>query len=369
MMELVTGGSGSGKSAYAEERLCGLGSFPDSGQGKETGAQQDGQRYYIATMPPWDQETEKKIRRHRAMRAGRGFQTLEWYTGFEERLGRGDCPSLDRADLLVECISNLTANEMYMEEGAGQNTADTVIRGILGLRGRCRNLVVVTNDVFGESAEDPPEMRIYKKTLGRINCALAEAADRVTEVICGIPCTVKPETGPDSGGEDPRRTDSGEADIRRTDNGKADIWKKGQRKEDSPETDEEKEGDRGMRIITGGAFQGKRAFADRLYPGVEWTDGGSCDLNEIRTCQAVYGFHEFVKRWLKQGTSWEELASLILEENRGMILICDEIGCGLVPVDAFEREYRESTGRIMNALAEQAERIDQVVCGIGRRIK
>ena len=331
MMELVTGGSGSGKSAYAEEALCGPASFPDRGQGNETGTQQDGQRYYIATMPSWDKETEKKIAKHRAMRAGKGFCTLEWYTDFEERLERADCPGMEGADILVECLSNLTANEMYMEGGAGKNTADAVIRGILCLRDRCRNLVVVTNDVFSESAEDSPEMRIYKETLGRINCALAEAADRVTEVVCGIPCTVKPETG--------------------------------------RETEEEKEGDGGMRIITGGAFQGKRAFAEKLYPGVEWTDGGRCALDEIRTCRAVYGFHEFVKRWLKHGKSWEELASLILEENRELILICDEIGCGLVPVDAFEREYRESTGRVMNALTEQAERVDRVVCGIGRRIK
>lgn len=331
MMELVTGGSGSGKSAYAEEALCGPASFPDRGQGNETGTQQDGQRYYIATMPSWDKETEKKIAKHRAMRAGKGFCTLEWYTDFEERLERADCPGMEGADILVECLSNLTANEMYMEGGAGKNTADAVIRGILCLRDRCRNLVVVTNDVFSESAEDSPEMRIYKETLGRINCALAEASDRVTEVVCGIPCTVKPETG--------------------------------------RETEEEKEGDGGMRIITGGAFQGKRAFAEKLYPGVEWTDGGRCALDEIRTCRAVYGFHEFVKRWIKQGKRWEELASLMLEENRDLILICDEIGCGLVPVDAFEREYRESTGRVMNALAEQAERVDRVVCGIGRRIK
>ncbi len=331
MMELVTGGSGSGKSAYAEEALCGPASSPDRGQGKETGTQQDGQRYYIATMPSWDKETEKKIAKHRAMRAGKGFCTLEWYTDFEERLERADCPGMEGADILVECLSNLTANEMYMEGGAGKNTADAVIRGILCLRDRCRNLVVVTNDVFSESAEDSPEMRIYKETLGRINCALAEASDRVTEVVCGIPCTVKPETG--------------------------------------RETEEEKEGDGGMRIITGGAFQGKRAFAEKLYPGVEWTDGGRCALDEIRTCRAVYGFHEFVKRWLEQGKSWEELASLMLEENRDLILICDEIGCGLVPMDAFEREYRESTGRVMNALTEQAERVDRVVCGIGRRIK
>ena len=108
MMELVTGGSGSGKSAYAEEALCRLSLSSDSGQGKVT--LQDRQRYYIATMPPWDKETEKKIERHRAMRSGRGFHTLEWYTDLEGKLEREGCPSLEKADILVECLSNLTAN-------------------------------------------------------------------------------------------------------------------------------------------------------------------------------------------------------------------------------------------------------------------
>lgn len=334
MMELVTGGSGSGKSAYAEDTLCSLSSLTDCGPGKVTDGQPDRRRYYIATMPPLDQETEKKIERHRAMRSGRGFHTLEWYTDLAGKLEREECVSLGRADILVECLSNLTANEMYMEGRTGENAAVSVIRGILCLRERCRNLVVVTSDVFSESAEDSSGMRLYKENLGRINRVLAKEADRVTEVVCGIPCAVKKGIGPGS-----RMTEKG------------------------------KDGERGVRIITGGAFQGKRAFAESLYPGVEWTDGGRCAPDEIRTCRAVYSFHEFVKRWLRQGKSWEELASLILEKNRELILICDEIGCGLVPVDAFEREYRESTGRIMNALAEQAERVDRVVCGIGRRIK
>ena len=63
------------------------------------------------------------------------------------------------------------------------------------------------------------------------------------------------------------------------------------------------------------------------------------------------------------------LRRVILEKNREIIIVCDEIGCGLVPVDAFEREYREAVGRILSALAGEAERVDRVVCGIGTRIK
>ena len=59
------------------------------------------------------------------------------------------------------------------------------------------------------------------------------------------------------------------------------------------------------------------------------------------------------------------------EEQRdgNRIIICDEIGCGLVPVDAFEREYREAAGRICTVLAEHADEVYRVVCGIGMRIK
>lgn len=339
MMELVTGGSGSGKSAYAEQTLCGIFHSESGRSGAGDGKEKEPLLYYIATMPRWDGETEKKIKRHRAMRAGKGFHTLEWYTDFEGRLKSSDCPSMESAGVLVECLSNLTANEMYMENGAGEGMIEAVVRGIIELKSRCAHLVVVTNDVFAESSEDTPEMIQYKENLGKVNRALAEVADRVTEVAGGVPCRVK--TGshslPESG---------------------------------SDKQEEAKMGGRGnIKIITGGAFQGKLAYAKSLYPGITWTDGKSCGLDEIRECSAVYDFHTFVKRWLEEERSREDLTDVILEENQDIIIVCDEIGCGLVPVDAFERKYREDTGRIMTALAEHAERVDRVVCGIGVRLR
>ena len=65
----------------------------------------------------------------------------------------------------------------------------------------------------------------------------------------------------------------------------------------------------------------------------------------------------------------EELIDTLRKRDRELILICDEVGCGLVPVDAFEREYRETVGRICTALANRADRVDRVVCGIGTQIK
>ena len=148
MMELVIGGSGSGKSAYAEASVCRCRRIAEENRQKEIPL------YYIADMLPYGEETREKIRSHRRMRAGKGFHTLEWYMGLEEQV-RKNSRKLDGACVLLECISNLAANEMYMEGGAGKNTADAVIRGILCLRDRCRDLVVVTNDVFSSNVATP----------------------------------------------------------------------------------------------------------------------------------------------------------------------------------------------------------------------
>ena len=51
------------------------------------------------------------------------------------------------------------------------------------------------------------------------------------------------------------------------------------------------------------------------------------------------------------------------------IVICDEVGCGLVPMDPFLREYRDMVGHITCALAAKAQRVVRVYCGIGTVIK
>ena len=68
----------------------------------------------------------------------------------------------------------------------------------------------------------------------------------------------------------------------------------------------------------------------------------------------------------------EELEAYVMEfveKHPDVILICDEIGNGIVPVDAFERTYREQTGRILIRLAQKADEVVRVLCGIGQRIK
>lgn len=323
MMELVTGGSGSGKSAYAESVICGKHRLLCE-------TTENAPLYYIADMVPYGRETEKKIEAHRKMRAGKGFATLEWYVDLPGKISAPDSPELKGSCVLLECVSNLTANEMYEPAGAqntGGDTPESVIKGVRMLKERCAHLVVVTNDVFRESVPDSEEMTAYKDNLGMINRALAEMADQVTEVVFGVPVCIK------SGSDMADGT------------GKQ------------------------MKFITGGAYQGKLEYAKKLYPSAEWTDGAGCSLQEILSCGAVDHFHLFVRRWLQEGKTPQELIRAILDKNRDLIIVCDEIGCGLVPTDAFEREYRESVGRICTQLVEYADEVYRVTCGIGGRLR
>lgn len=194
MLHIVYGGSASGKSSYAE-------SFAMSLQG-------DGRLLYIATMYPYkwntteiDPETMQRIERHRAMRADKGFDTVECYRHVEYIVAK-------RQDvLLFECMSNLLANEMYLEpdSNAGSDMAETlspvskkIVQALINLSARVQELVIVTNDVFsdGGSLTYDESTREYVKNLAEINCALAQEAETVTEVVCGIPVKIKGDKQP-----------------------------------------------------------------------------------------------------------------------------------------------------------------------------
>lgn len=173
MTVLVAGGAASGKSRYAEKLLCAL-----SG---------DAPRIYIATMRPSGAEAAARIEKHRAQRAGRGFQTLERYVDLET----ADVPRGSAA--LLEDIGNLCANELYGPEGSGGGAADAVVRGVARLQELCRALVIVSNEVGAGGADYADGTARYLRVLGAVNRRLAARADGVCEVVCGIPVYYKGE--------------------------------------------------------------------------------------------------------------------------------------------------------------------------------
>lgn len=170
MLILLTGGSACGKSTYGEE-LAVLGPKP---------------LYYIAAMQPFDEECLRKIARHRALRADKGFSTIERYTGVDTL----DLPQKGGTALL-ECLCNLTANEMYIQPDHPLDPVEKVVAGVENLRRQTDTMIVITNDVGSDNEAYSPETRAYIRALGQINARVAQTADRVYELVAGIPLCLK----------------------------------------------------------------------------------------------------------------------------------------------------------------------------------
>lgn len=168
MIYLVTGASSSGKSEYAEQLAA-------AGRGSPL--------IYLAAMMVWDEEGQRRVSRHRAMRAGKGFLTVERFYDLE-----GYQPEAREAVILMECMSNLLCNEYYRER---QGVSDRIFRGLVHLAGSCKDLIIVTNQVFSDGVRYNEETEDYIRILGGLNCRLGQLAGSVTEVVCGCPVKIK----------------------------------------------------------------------------------------------------------------------------------------------------------------------------------
>lgn len=172
MLRIIMGGSGSGKSEYAENIAVKL--FNEKNA--------DG-LIYIAAMQPYGDEAEERIARHRGLRAGKGFETLECYHSLNAVDIKPNCVAL------IECMSNLAANEIF--DRKNKNASADIINGIKRLCDICAEVVVVTNDIFSDGVRYDKTTADYIKCLAEINISLAARAENVTEVVCGIPVNIK----------------------------------------------------------------------------------------------------------------------------------------------------------------------------------
>ena len=208
MITLITGGSGSGKSAYAEKYICHA--------SNEKGFKE---KYYIATMQVFDEEGQRKIDRHRRLRAGKGFITIEQPRDIKDavsKLQSENCLKTGRLALL-ECMSNLVANEMFppvdasdtKEAGVKKEALDEpdnmrdyentlisrvskkVLKEVSILSENVAELVIVTNNVFEDGVCYDESTMNYIKAMGIVNRGLAAMAESVVEVVAGIPVAVK----------------------------------------------------------------------------------------------------------------------------------------------------------------------------------
>ena len=292
---LVTGGSASGKSSLAE-RLAVQGPPPWT---------------YVATMHPWGAEARARIDRHREMRRGKGFETLECYAS----VGALEVPA--GGTVLLECLGNLTANLMFGGDGGLRDAGEEITGGVLALGEKCGRLVVVTNDVGRDGGLYEPGTQRYIEVLGRANAGLAARFDAVLEAVCGIPAVLK-------GGQ--------------------------------LLPSEAREGGSGLILVVGGAAAGKTAYVESLgYPKSAFARGVLDERPVLDDLQ------DLVARTLDG-----DLLSRLLEKK---VVVCREVGCGVVPLDPAERALRERVGRLCVRLAERADRVVRVSCGIPAVLK
>lgn len=168
MIALITGGSGSGKSDYAERLAV---SLPAE------------KRIYLATMQVYDDESRRRVERHRMQRAGRGFDTVECPMNLAEAVIQDD--SL----VLLEDLPNLLANEMFDPEGDAQR----ILPAIEALAQGCAHLIIVTNDVFRDGAQYDAATAEYMRCLAGLNRRIAAMADYAAEIVYTIPVAIKGE--------------------------------------------------------------------------------------------------------------------------------------------------------------------------------
>lgn len=142
-----------------------------------------------------------------------------------------------------------------------------------------------------------------------------------------------------------------------------------------------------MIVITGGAFQGKLEFAKTLTEYFKDADHpvivegerlaeeecpagkslrGEADI--LKQAEIIAHFHLYIRKLLEQGKDAAAETEKLLKLKPDLIIEVTELGCGIVPVDAFDRAWREAVGRISCTLAKKADAVYRVNCGIASRL-
>lgn len=126
-----------------------------------------------------------------------------------------------------------------------------------------------------------------------------------------------------------------------------------------------------MVLITGGAYQGKKEYALRTFGfnEADIADGSVCDKEDILNSKCVTNYHIFVKRMLEENADIIAVTKLLCTENDKAVVIMNEIGCGIVPLEKKDRIWREMVGKCGCIIAEKADTVIRIISSIPVAIK
>lgn len=112
-------------------------------------------------------------------------------------------------------------------------------------------------------------------------------------------------------------------------------------------------------MIVGGIAQGKLDFARRELGVTSWSEGALGEAN------CIHGLQQLIRNT----PEWRAALDAWCAAHPSGVLICDEVGCGVTPLDREDREWREQVGWACCHLAAEAEAVYRVCCGLGVQIK
>lgn len=294
MVNLVIGAAASGKSEYAENIVMSL----------------PGEKIYIATMEPFGAEAEERIARHRVLRAGKGFTTVERTRNFI-----GLTPEADW-NVLIEDLPNLAANEFFSPEGGG---AAAVLSGMDRICKIVSSVTIVTGDIFSDGRTYDTGTQEYMEMLADLHMRIAAKADNVVEVVCGIPCVVKGELPVNIVNYETVEPEISEQDSCHKE---------------------------GLHVyVTGPAASGKREYV-------------------LRTLGIPKEEAAFEVQVLLRERPDLDVAALAEKLSGYQAITQTEVGAGVIPLSAEDREWREKAGRLACLLAARADIVVRMVCGI-----
>lgn len=197
MKILVYGGSASGKSLFAEEKAVSL--FGKSSSEKKS-------LVYLATMDRNSGgDSAERIMRHREMRQGKGFSTVEssvsdgdaFLSELLEKLSE-TIENSAYSSVLVEDVGNLVARVVFSDfanakiHSGDSFFSDKIFSFVEEASSICSDIVFVSNDIFLEKIDLADcGMLCYYKTLSSINNRISAVSDEVFRVVAGIPIELK----------------------------------------------------------------------------------------------------------------------------------------------------------------------------------
>lgn len=124
-----------------------------------------------------------------------------------------------------------------------------------------------------------------------------------------------------------------------------------------------------MILVIGGAYAGKTEFVKNYFRLSDADIQEASETENFQNATCIRNYHILIQKLCKENADPLAFTERLIQENPDCIVITNEIGCGIVPLDKSERLWREACGKSACLLAERVEKVIRIICGIPIVIK